>query len=72
MLAANLPTDPPVELGSTLAYALSSMRNYVQMSVFEGASEDQICDVVFDGIDRARQARLDRPPAPRVALQAAG
>jgi hypothetical protein len=72
MLPANLPTDPPVELGSTLAYALSSMRNYVQMSVFEGATEDQIYDVVVDGIDRARQARLDPPPAPRVALEAAG
>jgi hypothetical protein len=72
MLAANLPTSPSVELGSTLAYALASMRNYVQMSVFEGATDDQIYDVVVDGIDRARQARLDRPPAPPVALEAAG
>jgi hypothetical protein len=53
MLAANLPTDPPVEFGSTLAYALASVRNYVQMAVFEGAGEDQIYDVVFDGIERA-------------------
>jgi hypothetical protein len=36
---------------------LASVRNYVQMAVFDGASEDQIYDVVFDGIERAQRAR---------------
>jgi hypothetical protein len=40
-LAADLPCDPPGPLGSTLAYALASMRNYVQMSIFQGATEDR-------------------------------
>jgi hypothetical protein len=66
MLAANLPTDPPIELGSTLAYALSSMRNYVRMAVFEGASEDMIFDCLCDALDRTRARRAETKPAPVV------
>ena len=55
---AGLPCDPPVALGSTLAYALASTRNFVQMSIFEGATEDQVYGVVVDGIDRATAAGL--------------
>ena len=67
MLAANLSTDPPVELGSTLAYALSSMRNYVQMSVFDAATDDQILDVVCAGLDWARA----ETPSTSVMVEAA-
>ena len=56
VLAADLSSDPPVPLGSTLAYALASMRNYVQMAIFQGATEDQVFDVVVDGIDAATRA----------------
>jgi hypothetical protein len=67
MLDADLPVDPPVAFGSVQAYALASLRNYVQMAVFEGASDDQIFDVVCAGLD---WARAETTPAP-VVLEAA-
>lgn len=70
---ADLPVDPPVELGSVLAYALASLRNYVEMSVFEGATDDQIHDVVFDGIEQAKRGgtRLSAGKADRIQASAA-
>jgi hypothetical protein len=53
MLEADLPVDPPHRLGSTQAYALCTVRNYVMMAIHAGCSEDQVFDVMVDGIDRA-------------------
>jgi hypothetical protein len=57
---ADLPVDPPVELGSTQAYALCTVKNYVMMAIHAGCSEDQVFGVVVDGIHRAMAARLPR------------
>jgi hypothetical protein len=53
---ADLPVDPPVELGSMQAYALCTVRNYVMMAIHAGCSDDQVFGVVVDGIDRATRA----------------
>lgn len=59
MLEAALPVDPPVQFGSTQAYALCTVRNYVMMAVHAGCSEDQIYSMVVDGIDRATAPRSE-------------
>ena len=39
------------------AYALASMRNYAQMALFEGCSDDQLLDVVVDAVNRVEKSR---------------
>jgi hypothetical protein len=50
VIAADLPVLPPVPSGSMQQYALASMRNYAQMALFEGCSDDQLFDVVADAV----------------------
>jgi hypothetical protein len=57
MLEAD-PSRRSARFGSTQAYALCTVRNYVMMAIHAGCSEDQIFGMVVDGIDRATAARL--------------
>lgn len=43
---ADLPVEPPVELGSTQAYALCTVRKYAMMAIHAGCSEDQVYSIV--------------------------
>jgi hypothetical protein len=62
VVEADLRVDPPVERGSTQAYALCTVRNYV-MAIDAGCSEDQVFGVVVDGIDRATAVGAAGSPA---------
>jgi hypothetical protein len=54
---ADLPVDPPVELGSIQAYRTTHGQELAMMAIHGGCSEDQVFGVVVNGIDRATAAR---------------